>query len=110
MGNIRNKTVTSTGTARNAAALTVESDDAGSDVDILDADLETALGYTPTAEEFYQDFRAVRVPIEDTDTDEAAATISLTSVARNGGDDGWTVTFSTAAAATKRVGVRLIRA
>lgn len=82
--------------------------DAGASVDILDSELNTALGYTPTDDEFLNDFRVFRVP-HTTPGDEAAATVSVASVLRNGGDTGWTVTFSAAAGAGLQVRVRVVR-
>lgn len=101
------KTLRASTDPRHETVVGVESDAAGASVDITDEDIETAIGYVPTDTEFYNDFRVVRVPVA-TSADEAAATISLASVKRNGGDDGWTVTFSAAAAATKKVGVRVV--
>lgn len=83
--------------------------DAGASVDILDSELLTALGYTPTDDQFINDFRVVRVP-HTTPGDEAALTVSVASVTRNGGDTGWTVTFSAAAGAGLQVRVRVINA
>lgn len=85
-----------------------ESDDATGTVDILDSELETSFGYAPDdVVVFLDDFEVRRVPVTTDTADEAAATISIAHVTRNGGDDGFTVNFSAAPAATKRCRVRV---
>ena len=79
---------------------------AGASVDVLDTELATAFGFTPTTDQFTNDFDVKRVP-HTAAADEAAATISIASVVRNGGDTGFTATFSAAAAATKIIRVRV---
>lgn len=81
---------------------------AAASVDILDSEMATAVGFTPTSDQFINDFQVVRVA-HTTPGDEAAATIAIASVLRNGGNNGWTVTFTAAAAATKIVRVRVVR-
>lgn len=101
------RTLNADDAASNPTSYEVSSAAAGASVDITDAALLSALGYTPTDDQFINDFDVKRVA-HTTPADEAAATISLASVLRNGGDDGWTVTFSAAAAATKVVRVRVV--
>lgn len=98
-------------TAGNNTVFEKSSAAAAASVDVLDSELaaSTAAGYTPTSDQFINDFRVERVA-HTTPADEAAATISLASVLRNGANTGWTVTFSAAAAATKVVRVRVINA
>ena len=102
------RTLTPTDQPYSPTAYEVSSAAAGASVDITDANLATALGFTPTDDQFINDFDVKRVS-HTTAGDEAAATVSVASVVRNGGDTGWTVTFSAAAAATKIVRVRVVR-
>jgi hypothetical protein len=80
---------------------------AAASVDILDSEMATASGFTPTTDQFTNDFDVVRVP-HTTPGDEAAATIGIASVLRNAGNTGFTVTFTATAAAGKIVRVRVI--
>jgi hypothetical protein len=84
-------------------------------VDILDEDLLEALGYTPTPDQFLNDFRVIRVPVLAADAaNEAAAAAVVFGVARNSGDDGFTVQIGVPTtgliADTKFVRIRVIPA
>lgn len=107
--NASRKTLAASTATNNATVFEKSSAAAAASVDILDTEMATAVGYTPTTDQFTNDFRVVRVP-HTTPADEAATTIALASVARNGGNTGFTVTFSAAAAATKIVRVRVVNA
>lgn len=102
------KTLTESDAPRNQTVLHVDSVEDEETVDITDAALLSALGYTPTTDQFFNDYRVIRVPTT-TAANEAATSVTILSVTRNGGDDGWTVTFSTVAD-TKQVGVRVVTA
>jgi hypothetical protein len=79
-------------------------------VDITDALLAAAVGFSPTADQFFNDFRVIRVPVLTADAaNEAATSVTILSVTRNGGADGWTVTLSTVAD-TKFVRIRVVTA
>lgn len=109
-GKAAKRTIESATGVANNTVFEKESADTDPSVDILDSELATALGFTPTTDQFTNDFRVVRVPVTTDTADEAAATISIANVARNAGDDGYTVTFSAAPAATKRCKVRVVNA
>jgi hypothetical protein len=101
--------------ARNESIFEKNSVEDAETVDILDSELLTALGYTPSVDQFLNDYRVIRVPLLAADVaNEAAVDVTVHSVFRNAGDDGYTVTVGAAAsglvADTKFVRVRVIPA
>lgn len=102
------KTLSESDVPKNQTVLHVDSVEDAETAEITDAALLAALGYTPTDDQFRNDFRVIRVPTTTT-ANEAAADVAILSVFRNGGDDGWTVTMSTVAD-TKQVGIRVVTA
>jgi hypothetical protein len=91
--------------ANHPSSFEVESAAAGATVDVLDTALTTAVGYIPTLDQFLNDFRFVRI-VTATPSEDAADTIGITRITRNGGGTGYTFTFSAAAASGKKVRVR----
>jgi hypothetical protein len=109
------KTFTESTSTNNQTVLEKNSVEDAETVDITDVELLAALGYQPTADQFLNDFRVIRVPVLAADAaNEAAAAAVVFGVNRNAGDDGFTVEIGVPTtgliADTKFVRIRVVTA